>query len=157
MDTLRIGVWISEDNQLEPKALGLLQKMKVLFSVQQKEKATALKADDLVRIAEYRELFPKGLLPSGVPARINTRELEKKFTWFFNTYNFSWETILQATRKYIQQYEATGFLYMQNSSYFISKTDRERNTTSFLATGCEHLTDKTDEAAGMRPSKFTVV
>jgi len=107
-------------------------KKKVLFTDQEKQ-----------RVNEYRELFPKGTLPSGQPARTSTKELEKKFMWFLLNYDYDWDTIIKATKKYISDYEPTGYKYMKTSSYFISKTDKGV-VTSALASYCDMIVDGDD-------------
>ncbi len=98
---------------------------------------------DFLKVTEYRELFPKGTLPSGQPARAPSKELEKKFLWFFLNYNYDWDTILKATKKYISDYESAGYKYMKTSSYFINKTDKGV-TTSTLASYCDMILDGDD-------------
>ena len=56
-----------------------------------KEKKTLPPSIDLTNLTIYREMFPKGLLPSGQAARVPIKELEKKMTWFFENYKYDWE------------------------------------------------------------------
>jgi hypothetical protein len=89
------------------------------------------------KINHYRELFPKGKLPSGIYARVTPNELEKKFVWFFNTYkDLNWDIVLKATKKYISEYENTNYMYMRNSSYFISRESTNKLIISDLANEC---------------------
>lgn len=99
--------------------------------------------EDKNKVNEYRELFPKGTLPSGQPARATSKELEKKFLWFFLNYKYDWDTILKATKKYIRDYEPAGYKYMKTSSYFINKTDKGV-VTSTLASYCDMILDGDD-------------
>jgi len=108
--------------------------------------------EDLANIEKYREMFPKGNLPSGQPARSPVKELEKKFIWFFTNYYYSWETILEATKKYVEQYEAEGFMYMKTSNYFIYKTNPDKTGTSTLASFCDMILDIDDEDKGPKES-----
>lgn len=140
---LKTDGWITEDNKLAEKAINLLEEVESTFNVKsKKQKGIVIGADFSVNIAKYRELFPKGTLPSGVPSRVNIKELEKKFMWFFNNYNFSWETVFEATRAYIEHYENQGFKFMQNSSYFISKQDNNKVLTSTLSTWCDQVLEE---------------
>jgi len=88
-------------------------------------------------IGQYLELFPKGKLPSGKSARVNRRDIEKAFKWFFQNYDYSWDTILKATAYYVDSFEKQKFMYMRNSQYFIGKTNPDRTKDSDLASYCE--------------------
>jgi hypothetical protein len=86
---------------------------------------------------KYLLLFPAGKLPSGKAARVNIKDIIKAFVWFFNNYDYSWETILTATAYYIDTYEQNKFMYMKNSQYFIRKQITGVNFESDLASYCE--------------------
>jgi hypothetical protein len=88
-------------------------------------------------INEYYEMWPKGKLPSGKFARVDKKNLENSFKWFFKTYNYSWDTILKATALYIDHYETKSWLYMRTSQYFIRKTENDRSIISELANYCD--------------------
>ena len=94
-----------------------------------------------LKIKQYRELFPKGKLPSGVPARNNVKTLTDSFKWFFQTYDYSWDTIIKATTMYVNEYSKDEYLYMQNSKYFIKKQDKHKGTQSGLADYCDFILD----------------
>lgn len=110
-----------------------------------KNKKYEITEQDKANIELYRNIFPKGNLPSGYPARVPNKELEKKFTWFFSNYDYDWETILKATKKYVEQYEPEGYKYMKTSSYFIYKSDVDKNTVSTLASYCDMILDNSDD------------
>lgn len=105
-----------------------------------KNKTYKLTDEDILKIKEYREIFPKGLLPSGQPARVQIKELEKKFTWFLNNYEYNWETIIKATKKYVNQYESDNYKYMKTSGYFVSKLEKNE-IISTLASYCDMIVD----------------
>jgi len=88
-------------------------------------------------IAQYLNLFPKGKLPSGKSARVNRRDIDKAFKWFFQNYDYSWDTILKATAYYVDSFEKQKFMYMRNSQYFIGKTNPDKTKDSDLASYCE--------------------
>jgi hypothetical protein len=88
-------------------------------------------------IAQYLELFPKGKLPSGKSSRVNRRDIERAFKWFFQNYDYSWDTILKATAYYVDSFEKQKFMYMRNSQYFIGKTNPDKTKDSDLASYCE--------------------
>jgi len=120
------------------------------------KKTKELPKKDLKFIEEYREIFPKGMLPSGQPSRVTVKELEKKFQWFFSNYKYDWETILKATRHYVEKYKQENYMYMKTSGYFISKTERGV-LTSALATYCDMILDGGCEPDRPAYSSHTVI
>ena len=74
-----------------------------------------------LNIDQYRAIFPKGKLPSGVPGRNNVKILTENFRWFFAEYDYTWEEIMKATKMYVNEFQKNNYMYMQNSQYFISK------------------------------------
>jgi hypothetical protein len=114
-----------------------------LIKILNKQSSYKITEEDIEKIKEYRELFPKGLLPSGYPARVQIKELEKKFNWFFNNYEYSWDVIITATKKYISQYKANDYTYMKTSGYFISKLEKN-GIVSSLASYCDMVVDGDD-------------
>ena len=101
--------------------------------------------EDREYIEKYRELFPKGNLPSGHPARVPAKELEKKFMWFFSNYDYTWDVIINATKKYINQYEPEGYKYMKTSTYFIYKSNPDKTGVSTLASYCDMMLDVSED------------
>jgi len=93
----------------------------------------------LESIQKYRVLFPARKLPSGKPARVNIKTLEKSFRWFFEEYDYSWEQILKATAQYVNEYEDKEYMYMKTSQYFISKEDKNKVKHSELADYCDMI------------------
>lgn len=86
----------------------------------------------------YRSCFPQGKLPSGVPARTLVPELMKRFIKFFRVFpNYTWETIIAATERYVGEYAMNNYLYMKTASYFIFKQDNEKNVIYTLASYCD--------------------
>lgn len=112
----------------------ILNKIAVLFKTDIVEPKPVI-SDDF--IGQYLELFPKGKLPSGKSARVNRRDIEKAFKWFFQNYEYSWDTILKATAYYVDSFEKQKFMYMRNSQYFIGKTNPDKTKDSDLASYCE--------------------
>jgi len=112
------------------------------FNVKTNKTAKALMGDFHENfILKYRELFPTGKLPSGVPSRNNIKILTENFRWFFSEYDYTWAEILKATKMYINEYQKNNYLYMQNSQYFISKQDKHKVKTSKLADYCDMVKD----------------
>lgn len=103
----------------------------------------------LEMVAEYVELFPKGKLPSGKLARSDKRNLKVLFEWFFNHYEYSWQTVMKATKLYVSEFQMTGYKYMRTSQYFISKANSDRTRESELANYCLMIIN------GSQPGKST--
>ena len=94
----------------------------------------------LEMIITYRNIFPPGMLPSGVPSRVSVPELEKKFSNFFKVFtDYSWDVIITATTKYVEKYAEEDYKFMKNSAYFIYKEDKSGNKTYELASRCDML------------------
>lgn len=145
---LKTDGWITEDNKLTDKAQNFLANIESTFMIKsKKQKKAVLGPEATEMIAQYREMFPKGNLPSGVPGRVHVRELETKFAWFFTNYNYDWETVLEATKRYIEEYEPKSYMYMKNSAFFISKQDTNKVITSLLATYCDKILEGEDNVA----------
>tara|TARA_R100001463_G_scaffold68497_1_gene121971 strand:+ start:75 stop:665 length:591 start_codon:yes stop_codon:yes gene_type:complete len=89
------------------------------------------------KINTYREIFPAKRLPSGNPARNNVKALGENFRWFFETYDYTWEDVMKATKMYVNEYRDADYLYMQTSQYFISKQDKHKVKHSRLADYCD--------------------
>ena len=130
--------------ELTQKGRNILIKYKDRYKLQMGSKTirkiTGLTEKEKTHVLAYRELFPRGNLPSGYPARVNVKDLEKRFIWFLENYEYSWETILDATRMYIEKYKAEDYKYMKTSAYFIFKTEQGQ-TVSQLANFCDMVTE----------------
>ena len=93
------------------------------------------------KIKLYNSLFPAKKLGSGKYARTNVKTLESSFRWFFDTFDYDWKTILQATYKYIEEYKLKNYEYMRTSQYFIRKQNADKSFESDLATYCDMLNE----------------
>jgi hypothetical protein len=98
----------------------------------------------LQKIQEYVEIFPNRKLNSGKYARVNAKNLETGFRWFFENYDYDWETILKATEKYVDEFSIRNYEYMRNSQYFIRRQNIDKSFESDLATYCELLNTNLD-------------
>jgi hypothetical protein len=105
-------------------------------------------SDSMDHIDRFVSIFPKGKLPSGKPARVNKRNLEEAFKWFFKNYTYDWDTILRATWYYVEIYEKDNYKYMRNSQYFIRKQNTDKTWDSELANCCEIIINGDDEPEG---------
>ena len=102
--------------------------------------------DHMKKIEEYRELFPEGKIPSGKYARDAVKNLEVNFKWFFKIHEYDWETILKATKRYVNEYRQKNYDYMRTSKYFIKKQEKDGSITSDLASYCDMVIKGTGEA-----------
>ena len=131
-----------KDKKITTSGMKLINYLDSYFTVQKKKTEKELLGEEgLKNIKTYRELFPKGKLPSGVPARNNVKILTENFRWFFGEYDYTWEEVLNATRMYVNEYRANNYLYMNNSQYFISKQDKHKVKTSKLSDYCDMIRD----------------
>jgi hypothetical protein len=92
-------------------------------------------------VEEFRNLFPKGILPNGKSARSTYQELDKKLKWFLSVYGYSWDVVLKATKEYVKYYAKQDYKFMQTASNFISKQDQDKIRSSTLAEWCEKILD----------------
>jgi hypothetical protein len=137
---LKLDNWLTEDLQLSDKSLKFISEIDGFFKKSKKKTSKNLMGDDFLdNIKLYNELFPKGKLPSGVPARVNVKGLENAFRWFFENFSYSWETVLKATDKYVDEYSMNRYNYMRNSQYFVRKQNTDKTWDSTLATYCDMI------------------
>lgn len=130
--------WLTADLKLTPKSVILINDINSFFKKMNKKTSTHLMGDDFIqKIQEYNSLFPNKKLYSGKYARTNPKNLESAFKWFFSTYDYTWELILEATEKYIKDYELRNFEYMRTSQYFVRKQNIDKSFESELANYCE--------------------
>lgn len=122
---------------ITPKGHSLLQQVESFFQVQKKKTTNQVLGKDYAEnIEKYLLLFPKIKLPSGKAARTDKNNCETAFKWFFQTHDYSWETILKATGLYVDEYEKKNYMYMQTSQYFIRKQQADKTWGSELANWC---------------------
>jgi hypothetical protein len=134
------GEWITPDNLLQPKAILLLSEADTLFKVNKKKKSVFNTEEFNNNLNEFREIFPKGILPSGKAARSSLSELKKKMSKFFTDYpEYDWDLVLDATTYYVEHYKKQSYMYMKTAGYFISKNDE-----SELASYCQTILDGAD-------------
>ncbi len=136
------------DTGVELTAKGRQIKIKYdnYFLKSKKKTSSILMGKDYIKkVEEYREIFPARKLPSGKPARTNVKTLTKNFVWFFSEYNVTWDEIIIATKRYVNEYEAKEFMYMQTSQYFICKSDQSKVKQSQLMDYVDMIRDGIDE------------
>ena len=143
---LKNDKWVKEDNKMADKAMLVVDQVESFFKVQKKRTSTALMGPDCIKkIKEYSEIFPKFKLPSGKYARTNIKTLEGTFKWFFNNFDYEWETILKAAKSYVEEYEMNNYKYMRTSQYFVRKQNQDKTYDSELADYCEAVINGIDQ------------
>jgi hypothetical protein len=120
--TLFVTGYLNNKYELLPKALNLFYE-----------------EIDTEKVEQYRLLWPSLILPSGKNARCSLKELQPKFKWFFDNYEYDWNTIMKATQEYIKYYSERGYNFMRTSSYFIYKESVPKFRTSTLAEWCDKV------------------
>ncbi len=134
--------YITNKNEITPEGRKVIVTLGNYFIVNKKKtNKQLLGKSGALNISQYREIFPAGKLPSGVPARNNVKILTENFRWFFAEYKFTWEEVIKATKMYVNEYRDKQYMYMQNSQYFISKQDKHKVKTSKLADYCDMIRD----------------
>ncbi len=134
------GNYLTESLELSGNSLKFISEIEGYFKKSKKKTSKTLMGDDFQdNLKAYNELFPKGKLPSGVPARVNIKGLENAFRWFFENFSYSWETVLKATEKYVDEYSMNRYNYMRNSQYFVRKQNTDKTWDSTLATYCDMI------------------
>jgi len=126
-------------------AKAIMARLDNYFLKAKKKTDIQLMGKDFVKLINgYREIFPAQKLPSGKPARNNVKALGSTFRWFFETYEYDWNTIYKATKMYVNEYRDKDYLYMQTSQYFICKQDKHKVKHSTLADYCDMILEGID-------------
>lgn len=136
---LKTDGWITDTNppKITPEAKALIDKVERLFKVKKRTTANQLMGKNYKsKLKEYNELFPNVKLPSGKAARSALSNVETRMRWFFENHDFSWETIMEATTMYINEYQSNNWKFMRTSQYFIKKQERDGTINSDLANYC---------------------
>lgn len=126
---LFVNDWITIENKPTEK----LRKSKIFEDVQD--------PDFEKNVEIYRLMWPPITLPTGKTARSSSVDLQHRFRWFFENYQYNWDAIFQATESYINFYRERSYAYMRTSSYFIYKEETTKLRTSTLAEWCDRIGD----------------
>jgi hypothetical protein len=138
--------WVNEDLTLTDKSIIFTTEIDGYFTRVKKKTSKNLLGDNFEdNIKNYSDIFPSQKLSSGKYARSNPKNLENAFRWFFENYNYDWETVLSATKKYVLEYRAIEYKYMRTSQYFIRKQNTDKTYDSDLADYCEMILNKPDD------------
>lgn len=135
-----------DDDRVTIKGSLLITEVDTYFKRKKKKSSLDLMGQNFLKnIERYLDIFPKFKLPSGKYARSNKRTIENNFRWFFENYDYEWDTILQATVKYVTEYELKDFKYMRTSQYFIRKQNTDKTYDSELADYCDIILNGGDD------------
>jgi hypothetical protein len=138
--------WLTEDLHLTSKSLIFMEEINGFFKRTKKKTSTDLMGSSfLQKIQEYVEIFPNRKLNSGKYARVNPKNLEAGFRWFFENYDYDWDLIIKATEKYVDEYSVRNYEYMRNSQYFVRRQNIDKSFESDLATYCEIINTNPDD------------
>ena len=130
---------------LSEKGIKIIESIDDLFQPLKKQKTDELMGIDYEqKIQQYIELFPTERLPNGKYARGNKKNIETNFRWFFENYDYSWDTIFGATQLYINEFRANNYLYMRTALYFIKKQDDGKSILSDMADYCDRYMNSGD-------------
>ena len=145
---LKSDDWLDDDLKLTEKSLIFIQEIDSYFKKSKKKTSSVLMGNDFLdKIKVYNEIFPNKKLSSGKYARVNVKTLENSFRWFFENYSYSWEVVIKATEKYVDEYSIRRYEYMRTSQYFVRKQNTDKTWDSELATYCDLIENGYDEEA----------
>jgi hypothetical protein len=138
VDVFRIAGWIDSEKIPTKKLKNLREKVNELFKPVKKQEIII--PEDKVIL--YNTRFPSiKISTSQKYARSNVKTLAKAFQWFMKEYDYSWEVIIEATERYVQEKAANEYSYMRTSMYFIRKQGDNKVWTSDLADYCQQVLD----------------
>jgi hypothetical protein len=145
-----IHKYININGTLNETGIKLIENMDLLFKpIKKITSIQSLGPDGDAHIETFLNLFPTHVLPNGKYARGNKKNVQEHFVWFFQEYNYDWNTILQATKIYVEEYHRKNYQYMRTAMYFIKKVI-DGTTISELANYCDIALSNTDYA----PERF---
>jgi hypothetical protein len=143
---LKSDKWLNEDLTLTSKSIIFMEEINGFFKRTKKKTSQDLLGQNFIaRIQEYIEIFPNRKLSSGKYARTTPKNLETSFRWFFENYDYDWETLIKATEKYVDEYSIRNYEFMRTAQYFIRKQNIDKSFESDLATYCELVTNSSNE------------
>ena len=135
--------------KITDKGLHLIREAeKTVGKIQKVKKKNIPFSDWEEHIKNYNELFPAQKKPgTNYYFKTAPKELFSRFKWFFLEYpEYTWEDVFKATEKYINHFvESNNYTYMQLNKYFIKKDDKNRSTTSALATEIFNMKNGSDQ------------
>jgi hypothetical protein len=148
--------WLDDELKLTLKSTILIEELNNFVKNNNNKASEKLIGDKFINNIEiYNSIFPNKKLPSGKYARVASKNLEFAFKWFFVNYNYSWDLIIEATEKYVDEFSVRNYEYMRTSQYFIRKQTLDKTFESELANYCELI--KSGEIADNNYFKDNIV
>jgi hypothetical protein len=146
VNRLKIDGWLKDNLDLTSKSIIFISEINSFFKKSKKKTSSILMGDSFLdQIKFYNEIFPNRKLSSGKYARVNVKTLENSFRWFFENYTYSWDIVLKATEKYVDEYSVRRYEYMRTAQYFVRKQNTDKTWDSELATYCDLIENGYDE------------
>jgi hypothetical protein len=146
VNRLKIDGWLKDNLDLTSKSIIFISEINSFFKKSKKKTSSILMGDSFLdQIKFYNEIFPNRKLSSGKYARVNVKTLENSFRWFFENYTYSWDVVLKATEKYVDEYSIRRYEYMRTAQYFVRKQNTDKTWDSELATYCDLIENGYDE------------
>jgi hypothetical protein len=143
---LKTNGWLNDDLSLTSKSLIFMGEINGFFKKSKKKTSKDLMGGDFIdKIKEYVQIFPNKKLSSGKYARVDAKNLETAFRWFFENYDYEWDIILKATERYVDEYSIRNYEYMRTAQYFIRKQNIDKSFESELATYCQYINENPDD------------
>ena len=138
--------WLEEDLSLSNKSIIFISEIDSFFKKAKKKTTKDLLGNNFTdNIQKYVEIFPNKKLSSGKYARVNPKNLEVAFRWFFENYNYDWNIVIAATEKYVDEFSIRNFEFMRTAQYFIRKQGIDKTYESDLANYCDIIINGSDE------------
>lgn len=132
-----ISLYLNADYTLNNIGISLIKTIDNLFKPIKKLSAIDLLGDNYQeKLDTFINKFPINKLPSGKYARGNKKNIQENFMWFFQEYNYDWETVFKATDIYIEEYFKKNYEFMRTAMYFIKKL-KDGTAESELANYCD--------------------
>lgn len=143
---LQSDAWLDDNLQLTAKSHIFMEEINSFFRKSKKKTSRDLMGEEFSqKILEFVNIFPNKKLSSGKYARVNPKNLESTFRWFFETYDYDWDTIISATEKYVDEYSLKNYEFMRTAQYFVRKQNIDKSFDSDLATYCDLLNSGYDD------------
>lgn len=161
MHKLQLEGYLDDKFKITEKAKKILIELSTIYfkkynvenqSVIQKTEVVNASVDQKYKenLIKYKELFPTSK-EAGKVVRTNLKDIDQRMTWFIKNYpEYTWDDILKATKMYIESLNGD-YLYCINSTYFIKKDDKNKNSISSLANWCETAKEEADQLVKVNP------
>jgi len=91
-------------------------------------------------ISEWINIFPRGVKSGGKLVRSDEKSCLRKMKVFLREYDYNKDTIMEATKRYVQSKENEGYSFMRCAVYFIYRIGTSiADKSSDLASWCDEV------------------